>query len=46
MVKSHILAANAPSRIEIPKGKKGNTVANESISRLKRGRPVGAKEKK
>jgi len=45
MVKSHILTANAPSRIKIPKRKKGNIVANESISRLKRGRPVGAKDK-
>jgi hypothetical protein len=45
MVKSHILTANAPSRIEIPKRKKDNIVANESISRLKRGRPVGAKDK-
>ena len=35
MIKSHILAANAPSRIEIPEGKKSNIVANESIPRLK-----------
>jgi len=38
MVKSHILAVNAPSRIEISKGKKSNIVANESISRQKRGK--------
>ena len=31
MVKFHILAANASSRIEIPEGKKSNIVANESI---------------
>jgi len=45
MVKSHILAVNALSRIEIPKGKKGDIVANESILHLKRGRPVNAKDK-
>jgi len=45
MIKSHILAANAPSRIEISKGKRGNIVANESIPCLKRERPFGAKEK-
>jgi len=44
MVKSHIRAANAPFRIEIP-GKKSNIVANESIPCPKHRRPVGAKEK-
>jgi hypothetical protein len=45
MIKSHILAVNAPCRIEIPEGKKSNIVAKESIPRLKRERPFGAKEK-
>ena len=37
--------ANAPFRIEIPEEKKVNIAANESIPRLKRGRPIGAKDK-
>ena len=45
IVKSHIPAANAPFRIEIPEEKKVNMVVNESIPRLKRGRPIGAKDK-
>jgi hypothetical protein len=46
VVKSHILATNAPSRIEIPEGKKNNNIiANEFIPRLKRGRPIGPKDK-
>jgi len=45
VVKSHIPAVNTPFRIEIPKGNKAIIAANESIPRLKRKRPVGAKEK-
>ena len=45
IVKSHISAANNPARIEVPEGKLINIVANESKIRLKRGRPVGAKDK-
>jgi hypothetical protein len=46
MVKTHILVANASSIIEIPKEKrKKNIVANESIPHLKRGGPIGTKEK-
>jgi hypothetical protein len=46
LIKSHILAANTPSRIEICKKKnKGNTLANKSISSLKRRRLIGAKDK-
>jgi len=44
VVKSHILAANAPSRIEISK-KKDNIVVNEFIPCLKCGKLVGAKDK-
>ena len=43
MIKSHIPAANAPIRINIPKGQ--NQTANESKARLKRGRPIGSKDK-
>jgi hypothetical protein len=39
------LAANTSSQIEVPEGKLINVVANESKARLKRGRPVGAKER-
>jgi hypothetical protein len=45
LVKSHILAANAPSRIKIFEGKKDNIIANESISCLKCERHVGSKDK-
>ena len=36
---SHILVANAPIIIDIPIGQ--SNIANESQTRLKRGRPVG-----
>ena len=45
IVKSHISAANILARIEVPEGKLINITANESKARLKRGRPVGAKDK-
>jgi hypothetical protein len=45
VVKSHILSANPPSRIGIFWGKKDNIVANESIQRFYRERPVGVKDK-
>jgi hypothetical protein len=45
IVKSHIPAANIPARIEVLEGKLINITANESKARLKRGRPVGAKDK-
>jgi hypothetical protein len=45
IVKSHILTANNPARIEVPKGQLINIAANESKTRLKRGRLVGAKDK-
>ena len=41
ITKSHIPAANAPTRIEIPEGPKA---ANESKARQKRGRPIGSKD--
>ena len=40
VTKSHIPAVNAPARIEDPGGHK----ANESKTRLKRGRPIGSKD--
>uniref|UniRef100_A0A2N9HZ23 Reverse transcriptase Ty1/copia-type domain-containing protein n=1 Tax=Fagus sylvatica TaxID=28930 RepID=A0A2N9HZ23_FAGSY len=45
IVKSHIPTANNPARIEVPEGQLINIAANESKTRLKRGRPVGAKDK-
>ncbi|XP_038984372.1 uncharacterized protein LOC120111397 [Phoenix dactylifera] len=45
VVKSHIPAVNAPARIEVPEGQLTNKAANESDARLKRGRPIGSKDK-
>jgi len=44
VTKSHIPAVNAPIRIEVPEGP-GNSIANGSNTRLKRGRPIGSKDK-
>ena len=38
VTKSHILAVNAPTRIDVPKGQ----LANESQIRLEHGRPIGS----
>ena len=45
IIKSHIPAANIPAQIEVLEGKLINIIANESKERLKRGRPIGAKDK-
>jgi hypothetical protein len=45
IVKSHISAANTPVKLKVPVGQSINTTANESKARLKRGRPIGAKDK-
>jgi hypothetical protein len=45
IVKSYIPAANTPVKIEVPVGQSINTAANESKARLKRGRPIGVKDK-
>jgi hypothetical protein len=45
IVKSHILAANTPAKIEVPVGQLINIATNESKARLKHGRPIGAKDK-
>jgi hypothetical protein len=45
IVKSHILAANTPAKIEVHVGQSINIATNESKARLKRGRPIGAKDK-
>jgi len=45
IVKSHILAANTPSKIEVSIGQSINIAANESKARLKCGRPIDAKDK-
>ena len=43
VTKSYIPAANAPIRIDVQEGH--NQVATESRQRLKRGRPIGSKDK-
>ncbi|XP_031276981.1 uncharacterized protein LOC116135414 [Pistacia vera] len=43
VTKSDIPTANAPIRIDVPEGQL--PVANESKARLKRGRPIGSKDK-
>ncbi|GKB03583.1 hypothetical protein Tco_0831726 [Tanacetum coccineum] len=45
VTKSHIPAANAPARVEIPNKQAGDNIAQESQKRLKRGRPIGSKDK-
>ncbi|GJX99553.1 copia protein [Tanacetum coccineum] len=45
VTKSHIPAANAPAQIEIPNKQVGDNIAQESQKRLKRGRPIGSKDK-
>ena len=45
IVKSHIPTANIPARIEVPVGQSINTAANELEPHLKRGRPIGVKDK-
>ena len=45
VTKSHIPAANAPARVEIPSKAIDNKIAHESQKRLKRGRPIGSKDK-
>ncbi|KAJ0836206.1 hypothetical protein HanRHA438_Chr16g0764311 [Helianthus annuus] len=41
---SHILTANAPIKISVPEGQSPH-FCNESIARLKRGRPVDSNNK-
>ncbi|KAJ9551943.1 hypothetical protein OSB04_015988 [Centaurea solstitialis] len=43
VTKSHVPAANAPIKIDVPEGQ--NYTSNESRARLKRGRPLGSKDK-
>ncbi|XP_057250106.1 uncharacterized protein LOC130591188 [Beta vulgaris subsp. vulgaris] len=43
VTKSHIPAVNAPIKIDVPEGK--HQTASESTARLKRGRPIGSKDK-
>ena len=45
VTKSYKPAVNASARIEIPKGQSKNEITNESKTRLKRGRPIGSKDK-
>jgi hypothetical protein len=45
IIKSHIPAANTPAKIEVSVGQLTNTTTNESKARLKRERPIGAKDK-
>ncbi|KAI3716045.1 hypothetical protein L6452_23090 [Arctium lappa] len=43
LTKSHVPAANAPVKIDIPKGQ--DNLSKESRARQKRGRPIGSKDK-
>ena len=43
MTKSHVPTVNAPVRIDVQEGH--NQVTTESRQRLKRGRPIGSKDK-
>jgi hypothetical protein len=43
VTKSHILAANAPEKIDVQHGQ--SSTANESKPTIKRGRPLGSKDK-
>nr|GEU48344.1 hypothetical protein [Tanacetum cinerariifolium] len=45
VTKSHIPADTAPARLELPNKQAGNNIAQESQKRLKRGRPIGSKDK-
>ncbi|GJZ86555.1 disease resistance CC-NBS-LRR class family protein [Tanacetum coccineum] len=45
VTKSYIPAVNAPTRVEIPDVKSDDKVTQESKAPLKRGRPVGSKDK-
>jgi hypothetical protein len=45
IVKSQIPTTNTPAKIEVPVGQSINTTVNESKARLKRGRPISAKDK-
>lgn len=40
VTKSHVPAANAPIKVDVPVGQ-----TNEIITRMKRGRPIGSKDK-
>ena len=44
VIKSHIMTANIPARIEIPTGKLQSSMTNEPKPQLKRGRPLGSKD--
>ena len=45
ITKSHIPVVNAPIRIEVPAGQAINATVDESKTHLKRGRPLGSKDK-
>ena len=42
-MKSYILAANVPTRIDVPVGQNNMAVNDLSVARLKRGRPLDSK---
>ena len=45
ITKSHIPAVNVPIRMDVPKGPFTSVIASKSQIRLKRGRPLGSKDK-
>ena len=44
IIKSHVPVVNAPTHIDVPEGQMENAIANESKTRLKRGRPISSKD--
>ncbi|KAJ9544551.1 LOW QUALITY PROTEIN: hypothetical protein OSB04_024258 [Centaurea solstitialis] len=45
VTKSYIPVVNAPARVDVPVGQTNDKVTEESKTRLKRGRPLGSKNK-
>ena len=45
VTKSHIPAENAPIKLDVPVGQYTSAITNELKARLKRGRPLGSKDK-
>ena len=43
VMKSHILAANVPTRIDVPVGQNNEAANDLSVTRLKRDRPLDSK---
>ena len=44
VTKSHVPVVNTPTHIDVLEGQLENAIANESKTRLKRGRPISSKD--